>query len=75
MINTIETIKRSMVRIPLFSKKSRSNVSKTVITIPQIKGKPNSRFKPMAIPMISAKSQAIMAICANTYSGIFAQVG
>ena len=68
-INTIETINTSIILIPLFIKKSKRKVSRMVIEIPQIKGKPNKRFKPMAIPMISAKSQAIMAICAKTYKG------
>ena len=42
-------------------------VSKMVMVTPQIKGNPNNKFNPIAIPIISAKSVAAMAISANTY--------
>ena len=66
IINTRDTIKTSMVRIPLFIRKSNNMVSNAVRLIPQIKGSPKRRLSPMAIPTISARSQAAMAISANT---------
>ncbi|MNI85192.1 hypothetical protein D3C73_1421640 [compost metagenome] len=72
-INTIDTIKPSMARMPLLSRKSNSMVSNMVMEMPQISGKPKRSCKPIAIPIISAKSQAIMAVCANANRGMFAQ--
>ena len=68
-IKTIETINTSIILMPLFIKKSNRKVSRIVIDTPQIRGNPNSRLSPMAIPIISARSQAIIAICAKTYKG------
>jgi hypothetical protein len=74
-MKTIETIKASILRIPLFNKKSRSTVSKMVKLIPHIKGRPNNKFRPIAIPIISARSQAIIAVCARPKSGMFTHFG
>ena len=43
------------------------NTSTTVMTTPQVKGIPKSRFKAIADPMTSAKSQAAIAISQKTH--------
>ncbi|MNX47246.1 hypothetical protein D3C86_777970 [compost metagenome] len=61
-INTMETMNASILRMPLLSRKRSRTVSKMVMLIPQINGNPNKRFNPMAIPIISARSQATIAV-------------
>ena len=65
IIATSAIIKASIFRIPLLIKKSSKNVSKTVIKTPLISEMSNSKFKPIAIPKISAKSQAAIPISAK----------
>jgi hypothetical protein len=63
---TSETMKTSMMRMPLFSSSKISSVSKPEISTPQSTGRPKSRLRPMAMPITSARSHAAMAISAST---------
>ena len=51
---------------PLACNIRMSKTSATVITIPQVKGIPKSKFKAMAEPITSAKSIAAIAISQKT---------
>ena len=75
MTITNANIKASILRMPLLMRYNKINVSKKVRIIPHSKGKPNKRFKPIAIPITSAKSVAIMAISANKYKPILTGFG
>ena len=61
-------IKASILRMPRRCKYKKRNVSSTVINTPQISGKPVSNCNPIAIPSISARSHAAIAISAKTYN-------
>ena len=74
-MKTRETIKASIVLIPRLIKKRSKIVSNAVTLIPQISGRPNNKFSPIAIPTISARSQAAIAISAKIYNGMFAHLG
>ena len=67
MMATNAIINASIFRIPLLIKNRRRNVSKTVIITPSISEISNNKFKPIAIPKTSAKSQAAIAISAKKY--------
>ena len=75
IITTKEIINRSSNLMPLFIKNKSKMVSSTEIEMPTIKGMPNNNCKPMAIPIISARSQADMAISAKMYNGILMIAG
>ena len=51
--------------MPSRCKYNKRNVSKKLIKTPYIKSIPKSKFSPIAIPSISAKSQAAIAISAK----------
>ena len=67
MMATKASIKASIFRMPLLIKNNNKNVSKTVIKTPCNNGIPNNKFRPIAIPNTSARSQDAMAISAKKY--------
>ena len=62
-------MKASIQRKPLFCSYRIRNTSAAVMMTPISSGMPNSRLRPMAVPMTSARSVAQMAISARNQSG------
>ena len=60
----------SSQRKPFFCRYRIRNTSSAVITTPSSSGTPNSRFRPMAVPITSAMSVAMMANSAAIHSGM-----
>ena len=66
MIVTSERMNTSITRMPRCMRKRMRSVSKAVMRTPYSKGMPKSRFKPIAMPITSARSHAAMATSAST---------
>ena len=56
-----EMTKASRKRKPLFISSSSRKASSAVISAPPIRGMPNSNLSAIAVPMTSARSQAMIA--------------
>ncbi len=69
------TTKASTQRKPSHCRPRMTNTSTAVISTPISSGIPNSRLSPIAVPMISARSVAVIAISANSHSGQDTHVG
>ena len=77
-ISTISAMtSASTYRKPLCCRNSTTSTSSAVRQTPQINGSPNSRFRAMAAPMTSARSQAAIAISHRIHSAMrrWARVG
>lgn len=67
--------KASSQRKPFFCSQRIRKTSSAVMTTPISSGMPNKRFRPMAVPMTSAMSVAMMASSAASHSGIDTALG
>ena len=65
----------SSQRNPLVCSHNIRNTSSAVMMTPISSGMPNSRFNPMAVPITSAMSVAMIASSAKNHSGIETQAG
>ena len=64
------TMKASTLRNPRRSSARMTKTSSAVSTTPQTSGRPNSSWSAIAVPITSARSQATIAISANSHSEI-----
>ena len=67
-VATRAMIAASSQRKPRFCKASSSITSSSVTTTPATSGRPKSRFRPIAMPITSARLQATIAISQKTHS-------